>query len=102
MFPVEEPLRIGWTDQIEFINGSAAVHANGRKYFLGLENVTTPFSPRFSSIGAKTRSKSGHAIFNSTSFIKENMCSTFHGHEVALYTSLDSKTLSLPRESVST
>jgi len=38
MFPVEEPLRIGWTDQIEFINGSAAVHANGRKYFLGLEN----------------------------------------------------------------
>ena len=48
MFPVEEPLRVGWTDQIEFINGSAAVHANGRKYFLGLENVTTPFSPRFS------------------------------------------------------
>ena len=45
MFPVEEPLRIGWTDQIEFINGSAAVHADGRKYFLGLENVTIHFCP---------------------------------------------------------
>ena len=39
VFGAKQVARIDWVAEIESVNGSAAVHANGRKYLLGLEYV---------------------------------------------------------------